>query len=318
MKMLWQPQHKPGWFVKASKWMESCVRKDGGQVVGRVSIRRMTETSTVLVVNSNKGRYFLKAPSAGSNEVLKTMTIAKLFRNATVDVVDACEELGTFVSPEAGVYDVKRAEQMDRSAVLDTALNILVRIQLGSLDVIESLKHGGVPVVEPHEMVAELENNWLKNDMFSKATALMKVRVPLVLPMLEAQVEKLKQFKIPLTLIHGGFAPRNIGFKKVEETDNKSVEKVVLLLLLCDTDSLDEYLAQWSEYESLERTKECYELAKLLAPLLSAFLVASCMEKGVPGMLPNDIGIVLAHFNTCIEDAIRPFEYLMRLHKSVP
>ncbi len=37
-KMLWQPQHRTGWFPKASKWLEECVRKDGGKVVGRVSV----------------------------------------------------------------------------------------------------------------------------------------------------------------------------------------------------------------------------------------------------------------------------------------
>ncbi len=116
-KMLWQPQHQTGWFAKASKWLEECVRMDGAKVVGRVSVFRVWEASSILTVNSDKGYYFLKAVCAGSNELVKTVTISKLFENLTVDVMGVCEELGSFVTREIGVYDSKRAEKMDKSAV---------------------------------------------------------------------------------------------------------------------------------------------------------------------------------------------------------
>ncbi len=78
-KMLWQPQHQTGWFAKASKWLEECVRMDGGKVVGRTSVFHVHETSSILMVNSDKGYYFLKAVSTASNELVKTVTISKLF-----------------------------------------------------------------------------------------------------------------------------------------------------------------------------------------------------------------------------------------------
>ncbi len=89
------------------------MRKDGGKVVGRVSAFRVHETSSILTVNSDKGYYFLKAVSTASNELVKTVTISKIFENLTVDVVGVCEELGSFVTREVGVYDAKRAEKMD-------------------------------------------------------------------------------------------------------------------------------------------------------------------------------------------------------------
>ncbi len=63
-----------------------------------MSAFRVHETSSILMVNSDKGYYFLKAVSTASNELVKTVTISKLFENLTVDVVGVCEELGSFVT----------------------------------------------------------------------------------------------------------------------------------------------------------------------------------------------------------------------------
>ncbi len=105
----------------------------------------------------------------------------------------------------------------------------------GSLHVMEDLKRGGVAVVEPEELVDMLENSWLKDDRFTKGdVSLMTKLLPPIVPKLKARLEKLKQFKIPLTLNHGDFATWNLGFKKAERLNADSTEDSKEAMVLFD------------------------------------------------------------------------------------
>ncbi len=112
---------------------------------------------------------------------------------------------------------------------------MLVRLQKGSLEVMDALKSGGVTVVEPEELVDLLENSWLKNKKcVEDARHMMTVRVPAIVPTLRALLEKLKQFKIPLALNNGDFATRNFGFKKAEMMGAGSTERGKETMVLFD------------------------------------------------------------------------------------
>ncbi len=62
----------------------------------------------------------------------------------------------------------------------------------------------------------------------------MTRHLPPIVPKLKARLEKLKQFKIPLTLNNGDFATRNFGFKKAEKMSEDSTEDGKETMVLFD------------------------------------------------------------------------------------
>ncbi len=109
-----------------------------------------------------------------------------------------------------------------------------------------------------------------------------------------------------------------MGFRKVEKdhADGKEDSKETMVLFdwerafishpffdvqdFRDRTFVNEYLAQWGEYESFERAVECYKLARPLGPLLSAYSTLRCMEKGMPG----DEVTMQIYFESCLQDSV--------------
>ena len=144
MQQLWEPRHQRGWYGKASKWLTEQVEQDGGRVEGNVSQCAMTFASTILQVESTKGRYFLKAPAAGSDEIKVTHTVQKLMPERTLDVVGISEELGSFVSRELRLL----LNRQESEAILRGAgLKMLVDFQLESIKYVSMLKKVECPVI---------------------------------------------------------------------------------------------------------------------------------------------------------------------------
>ncbi len=140
MKELWQPHHQLGWHAKASKWLMKCAKKKWRHVTGIVEQHRMNITSTILKVDSDKGGFFLKAPTAGSDEIQTTRAIVKVMPQHTLDVVDICEELDYFVMRKVGLWPNRSDMEMQ---LLSEAVKALAEMQLASVELTESLIENG-------------------------------------------------------------------------------------------------------------------------------------------------------------------------------
>lgn len=125
-------------------------------------------------------------------------------------------------------------------------------------------------------------------------------------------MQRLKTYKIPLTLIHGDFEMRNAGSKKGGDGEEKIVfldwERAFISHPFFDFQNLrnsdphlvEAYLSRWSEYECAERARECFELAYPLGWLVKAFFAAQFLKS----CMPDANSTMRRHFMDCIYNAL--------------
>lgn len=114
-------------------------------------------------------------------------------------------------------------------------------------------------------------------------------------PALHALCERLAQYRIPDTLVHGDFHGGNVtrradgGFYFFDWTDACIAHPFFDLPTFLEFDApeqtaalRDAYLACWTDYEPLERLREAYEIAEVVAALHQAVSYQSIRRNGDP------------------------------------
>ncbi|CDF33331.1 unnamed protein product [Chondrus crispus] len=283
MTALWQPRFRYGWHEKALTWMKAVIASDGGEVGDKFRQYRFDPACTILTVETNIGKYFLKGTDPGSGEVDMTACVSKLMPDRTLDVVSVSNELQSVISRELNVM-----KDCDQSITKKECLRFLGRLQLDSLHHLEKLEAGGFQVRGPRELCNAVDSWIVDEDLFEDQDYLMGVYAKFA-PKLKAEIERLQEYSIPLTLTHGDFASRNLGLKKGGDGSQQLVvfdwqfasisHPFFDLREIHEEQNLSEeerrcYLEMWREYEPVERCEELYEIAHRLGWLLKLHGIA--------------------------------------------
>lgn len=265
-------RYRPGWFESAIKFLVESAVRDGAEVEDRVVQDRMALRSTMLKVRTSLGSYYLKSPVCGCNETKTTAIISKLFPKHCPDIVGVCEEFNCFVSRE---FDWE-AENSTRDAVM-----LLGKLQMESIQHIDVLREAGCPSWDLTKIV-ETSSNW--DEMWHEVELHSGWFEDLPGKLAEL-CEELKEFKIPMTLVHGDFFLNNyaqalrdrgrdlvifdwefayIGhpFFDFHRIHNYVPEKV-----------REEYLQLWTNYEGIDRLRRAYRVARDIGWAMKACLV---------------------------------------------
>lgn len=186
------------------------VNEDGGELQGPVIQYHASFTSTVLIGKSSEQRYFLKAPTRGSNEVQNSVTISSIFKGHAVEVLATSPELACFVTRGLEVGKVSEGDALDR----------LGRIQKASISHVGELKRRGV-VVRDMNSIRDQIKRWA-DGLRTERVKSIRLNIGQSACYLMYLCRRLSEFKVPLTLFHGDFAAGNVG------SEAKDSEKVVL------------------------------------------------------------------------------------------
>ena len=288
MTTLWQPRFRYGWHDKALTWMKAVIASDGGEARGKFRQYRFDGACTILTVETNSGKYFLKGTDSGSGEVDMTACVSKVMPDRTLDVVSVSNELQSVISRELNVL-----KDCDQSITKEECLTFLGRLQLDSLHHLEKLEAGGFQVLGPRELCNAVDSWIVDEDLIEGQPYLMGVYAELA-PKLKAEVERLQEYNIPLTITHGDFASRNLGLKKGRDGSQQLVvfdwqfgaisHPFLDLREIHEEQRISEeerrsYLEMWTEYEPLERCEELYEIAHRLGWLLKLHGIARTNTK---------------------------------------
>lgn len=283
-RLLPHPPFQPGWFQKASDWLVAEVTRYGFSPMDAPVQFWLSHSSAIVAVDSTDGPFFLKGVAAGSHELQITSAAVKLFPNCTPELISVNKELQSFITR---AFDQREIQPANRIEMLRT----LAEVQKRSVQHVDDLIGAGVPSLLLQDIEGTLKG-WAEDDIF---VAAIRARLPdfkEMIPTLLEIINELATYNLPMCLVHGDFACRNVGYRVLEDGKEH--------MLLHDwqfgalshpffefhdfredwSGEIDTYLEMWKEYEPLERAREAYELSKLLGWLLKVRGILDCIREG--------------------------------------
>ena len=280
------PWTENGWFGDISAWMTRACERLVYVPEGIIRQSRAWTRSSILQLNTAKGRVYLKAVSeAFSHEPLLTQQLAKWYPENTPTVIAIDADKGWLLMEEL------RGTSLDTVADVDTweaAVRKFGKLQFSLTSRSETLRELGVSERPPHDLMNAMQA--LVNDQAALCpnpqAALSEDSVELLhymIPAVGDMAKALAEYQIPLSLEHGDLWPSNIMVGAEDfiffDWSDSSVshpffsmafllsELVHYLPLKHRPRLLDAYLENWSTLNSMANLRKAFQLAEQLAPL---------------------------------------------------
>ncbi len=216
------------WYISATNWMRQTLENMHNVDAGNIPTQHVSTsvTSTVLKQPSPQGCYYLKAAGAYSTEFVTTLAVTDLIPNSIVRLEAVNVELGCFLTKE-----LAQPESFYQYSTMSKLLETLADVQFDSLDKIDELLARGVPDKRPSKFLSNLQQ-WVKDDELQEyledghsTFGSNHEKLFNLGPRLITLCERLEQSPIPVTIVHGDFAPRNAGLRPRTHPDDNGGEE---------------------------------------------------------------------------------------------
>ena len=297
------PWARSGWFSVASAWIEEQLSELNYQQLAPVEFIKSWGISCVLRVSTTAGNVYFKEASTlplFCNEPVVTAELAKLFpaHLPTILGIDRQRHwmlLADFGQPIGRKASIKMRQDVYR---------LLAQIQMRSTEHIDRLLAIGCLDRRLHQLQAQIDPLLSDRNALSELSTVEIERLHKLTPDLKNLCSQLADYQIPQTLLHGDLHLGNVALCKdnylfFDWTDScishpffdlidvffytNTKPFLQPLWRLRDKKLLqslrNEYLTQWTSYESMERLLEAWKLAKPLCALHHAityqYIVAS-------------------------------------------
>ncbi|AFY58350.1 putative aminoglycoside phosphotransferase [Rivularia sp. PCC 7116] len=310
------PWAKTGWFDSASQWIESQLLDLNYQQLSSIECIKTWGISCILRVSTNHGNLYLKEASTlplFCNEPVVTKELAKLFPEHIPTVLSINSErhwmlLADFGEPIGRKSPVKIKKDVYR---------LLAQIQIKSVEHIDNLLNVGCLDRRLEKLASQIDS--LFNDeivLFQLKEAEIK-QLQTLAPHLKSLCSQLADYKIPQTLVHGDLHLGNVALNKdnyllFDWTDSCIAHPFFDMFQFCfrryynPFSSIkavrNEYLNQWTVYESKSRVLEAWKLAKPLCALHHAVTyqyISNCLEAREKHLFSNALGNFLRELLKC-------------------
>ncbi|WP_227983809.1 aminoglycoside phosphotransferase family protein [Nocardia spumae] len=282
---------RPDWFGEVSEWITAAAGRHGYQPSGPIEQIVSSPHSTVLRTPTSGGDLYFKAtPAVFAHEPRLLESLARLFPERLPDVVaidsergwSLTKDVGSFVHLEPTLADVPRYEEVVRGyAAMQKEL-------AGDVNALLAL---GVPDRRPAALLALLDEILEDVDslVFDGEESLTREeydRIVSFRPRFAELCERMAEFGTPNTLVDMDFWRGNIALTPgrwvlldwAEAVVGSPMQSMVTVLnefrvtQVANRDELHRrllgaYLAEWADYESPERIREAYEIARPAAVL---------------------------------------------------
>lgn len=216
MKQLCLPRYQLGWYREAACWLRVIVEEQGAEIFKEVFQTRVSFWATIPCVKSSKGQFFLKSPAV-STEITTTRAIQEIMPERTLEVVGVSEQLGSFISKEFETVYFRKED--DERTLRFAMVQELASMQLASIQHKDVLRAAGCTFLDPEELIAEMDD-WIADASLWEDIPAMRGCLRDLAPQLKTRLQRLQEYNVPLTLTHGDFSFRNVGFRR-----NKNGEK---------------------------------------------------------------------------------------------
>ena len=277
------PWMRAGWFGPAATWMAGTLNALGRPPTGPVEQYKCAPLSAVLRVDTAAGPAFFKSPVAFPlfcDEPVMMSTLARLLPHAVPTPLAIDADRRWMLTADFG--PVLR-QGHPTTEVLEVLATRYARLQQATVPMLDELLASGahdrrLPVLERHldELLAD---DSLTADLAPDDRAGWLASGPA----LHGLCRRLASLGVPDTLVHGDFHAGNVAVTDTavdpelvvfDWTDACIAHPFLDLPTLIDFDAgdhaellIDAYLGSWTDVAPLDRLREAYRIAEVLAHL---------------------------------------------------
>lgn len=213
------------------------------------------------------------------HEPKTTQTLATLFPDYIPKPIAIDEQRRWMLTPDFGG---SLREDNPSIETLQHIARTYARLQISTVSMLDMLMDSGCLDRRPHVLASQIDDLMTDDACIIGLDNEEKTKWRATAPTLKALCAKLAQFNIPNTLVHGDFHAGNIsqqGHRTIifDWTDACISHPFFDLPIFIDFDAAsheevlrDAYLACWIAYEPIERLREAYQIAEILAALHQA------------------------------------------------
>ncbi|MBV6622942.1 MAG: phosphotransferase [Rivularia sp. (in: Bacteria)] len=311
------PWAKTGWFDSASQWINEQLLDLNYQQLSPVECIKTWGISCILRVRTNHGNLYLKEASTlplFCNEPVVTKELANLYTEYIPTVLSINSErhwmlLADFGEPIGRKSPVKIKKDVYR---------LLAQIQIKSVEHIDNLLDVGCLDRRLENLASQIDALFDDETILSQLKEAEIKQLQTLAPHLKNLCSQLAEYKIPQTLVHGDLhlgnvALNNNNYLLFDWTDSCIAHPFFDMFLfyfgrnnipfLSPVKAIrDEYLNQWTIYESKSRVLEAWKLAKPLCALHHAVTyqhISNCLEDREKQLFSKALGNFLRELLKC-------------------
>lgn len=286
------PWARIGWYKKATDWIYEQLNNLGITPISSIEQLRSWSTSCILRLTTTVGNIYFKAiPIALQYEPLFTENLTQLYPENIPDLLSVDPENRWILMRDFAGTPIS---EMADISYWEEALRLFAKIQIDSVERVENLLNFGWPDRRINQLPFEIEllladtEALLAGDfIIIEENDVEELRA--LIPQFKAMCDELASYNLPQTIVHGDFWAKNV----VVTDQNKNyiyfdwpnsaiahpffdivnflyIEKYVPDLPDVRTHLRNIYLAEWTNYESMERLLEAFELCQTLGMLYQA------------------------------------------------
>lgn len=318
---------KPGWLDMASGWAVDILCKEGF-VIESVEQFGVFGLSCLLLIKSQCGSsFFVKGcyPTGFYNEVAVSVVLGAEMPGDCMQPLGADMDRNLLLLNDYGLslddLEEKCHSLEDEEALEETKSRVITtwgNIQLKAIAKRNNLIKGGVTVWDRERYYIMIEEMFDDMDWWSFQEEQMSEQdrskydwemcKDMFLALSADLCRRIGEYKVPLSLVHGDFHGGNVLIGKQSQTTFIDLSYTVWSFPFLDRESyefgdscdVEEYLELWTDYESMARLKELYELVEEFVHVfvtLKAYHMFRDAEQSLRTCLRDELGsIIERHF----------------------
>ncbi|CAN8068335.1 unnamed protein product [Agarophyton chilense] len=293
-----RPYSRAGWLAEAFQWLKLNVEEFSKAQVQEITKLRTGSSACVLRAKTSEGKqFYMKSvfPSRPYDEISAALAVSTVMpRHFRKPVVVDRERLWMCMEDYGRLLADEGCTIMETPELVEEILDEWGYIQEESVGVINELKLRGVPVLGANEIMSKLEEvvsdpQWYDSQLAQLNRHGMKEYgqedyIVRFLRYAKEVLDKVSDFNLPLTLVHGDLNPVNVardlnGHFTFFDFDATCISYPLLdamnFLFVCNEcntatfDDLWFYTQRWSKYESEERLKDMFDMVTEVENLVS-------------------------------------------------
>jgi hypothetical protein len=294
-RVLWM---RRGWFQQGKSWIEHTLTTQGYTLTGVPEQFKQSTLSSLVRTETTAGAIYFKAPVAlplFCHEPKMMQTLGTLLPQYIPSPLAIDEEQRWMLSEDFGT-DLR--DSKPDIATLARMAKTYAQLQISTTSLLDRLLNSGCLDRRLDVLASQIDELMADEECVKDLTAEERAAWKASAPVLKTLCQRLGEYNIPYTLVHGDFHAGNVTLRGddllfFDWTDACVAHPFFDLPVMINFDAKEKenaaalekaYLACWTEYEPMERLREAYHIAYILGSLHQAVSYQSIRANTEPAI----------------------------------